>query len=171
MNDVPVAAISYAMQCEMRAAVKEAERRVLDEWNSAPRSMTVDSPEAKAYREAKAYWSPTKRKSHPLLAAKATARAAARDEVRARWAREKAQQETALPSHIERLSHGETVELDLELGVADPIKVERAAYVAKVIRTLSTGQQRNAEIEKLRVAFGAVPKAKKAAPAPGITPE
>lgn len=81
---------------EMRNAVKEAEQEAERQWRRAPRSQTVDSPEA---RVAGHHW------EHPLEKAKVAARAAARDELRARWAVEDAEAKAVidLPAHIVRM--------------------------------------------------------------------
>jgi hypothetical protein len=63
---------------------------------------TVDSPEVKAWNALPIYKA---RPLHPLYAAMALARAAARDELRARWADEdKAEAAVDLPAHITRLT-------------------------------------------------------------------
>jgi hypothetical protein len=88
-------------EAELRDAVKEAEQRVEDAWHCAPRSQTVDSPEVKAWKALPVYKS---RPLHPLDAAKAKARAAAREDIRARWAIEDAKEAAEYPLHITRIA-------------------------------------------------------------------
>jgi hypothetical protein len=95
---------SYLRAIELRQAVREAERRVADAWSQAPRSQTVDSPEVKAWEVAP----PHKPRLHPLAAAKQIARAAARAEVRARWAAEDAEQITLPSQHHPARTKGMT---------------------------------------------------------------
>ena len=84
---------------EMREAVRAAEKRVEYEWQYGPDALTRDSPEAQAYRASKG------RLKHPLEVAKAHSRAAAREVLRERWAREDredTEQQVELPPHITR---------------------------------------------------------------------
>jgi hypothetical protein len=85
---------------ELRHAVKEAERAVVEDWRRAP-----DHLKNEAYHAVP----PPKRgymRMGPLDIAKGEARSVAREELRAQWAREDAEAKVELPPHITRITTG-----------------------------------------------------------------
>jgi hypothetical protein len=103
-----------------RHAVRAAERLVEDQWHSAPRGLTVDSLEAKAWRAA-----PVWQGEHPLGKAKRLARENARAEFRARLVRERSErveQAIELPPHIARMTKEETAKLKATCMDLEPVK-------------------------------------------------
>ena len=107
-------------KADERDAVRAAERLVQCQWRSAPRGLTVDSPEAKAWRAA-----PVRQGAHPRPRAERLARENARAEFRARLARERAErakQMIELPTHITRMTKEETAELKAACLDLEPVK-------------------------------------------------
>jgi hypothetical protein len=104
--------MTAAEKDEERYLVKAAEEMVDRAWRRAPRAQTSDSPAAQAWRSrARAgssyelYRSPYY--GHPLHAAKAQARAAAREDYRAllyRERQERMERTVELPAHIARVA-------------------------------------------------------------------
>jgi hypothetical protein len=93
-----------------RDAVRTAEHRVVRQWHAAPRELTINSPEAKTWRNAPF----RQQREHPLGRAKRLARENARAEFRAQLARERAEraeQMIELPSHIARMTKEEAAKL------------------------------------------------------------
>ena len=108
-------------KADERDAVLTAEQLVERQWRSAPRGLTVDSPEAKAWRSTP-FWQQCE---HPLGRAKRLARENARAEFRARLARERAErakQMIELPTHITRMTKEETAELKAACLDLEPVK-------------------------------------------------
>jgi hypothetical protein len=103
-----------------RDAIRAAEQSVKRQWHSAPRGLTVDSPEAKAWRAA-----PVQRGEHPRARAERLARENARVEFRTRLAHERAErarQMIALPAHITRMTQAETAGLKAACLDLEPVK-------------------------------------------------
>ena len=105
-------------KADERDAVLTAEQLVERQWRSAPRGLTVDSPEAKAWRSTP-FWQQCE---HPLGRAKRLARENARAEFRAQLARERTEQMIELPSHITRMTQTETAKLKAACLDLEPIK-------------------------------------------------
>jgi hypothetical protein len=104
-------------KADERDAVRAAERLVQCQWRSAPRGLTVDSPETKAWRAA-----PVQKGEHPRARAERLARENARAEFRAQLARERAEQMIELPSHITRMTKKEAAELKAACLDLEPVK-------------------------------------------------
>lgn len=86
----------------LHKAEREAENRVEMEWAQAPRHLTFDSPEFKAWRAYMDAMGSRDYVPHPLHKAQEEARAAARAELRAQWAKEDNEPLAELPSHMSR---------------------------------------------------------------------
>jgi hypothetical protein len=84
--DTPVQPRNYDREAQMRRAIKKAEKQ-------------VDAARSPKWRAL-----PFEERMRMLDAAKAAARKAAREDLRARWAKEDATTEVAMPPHITRLS-------------------------------------------------------------------
>ena len=104
-------------KADERDAVLTAEQLVERQWRSAPRGLTVDSPETKAWRAA-----PVQKGEHPRARAERLARENARAEFRAQLARERAEQMIELPSHITRMTKKEAAELKAACLDLEPVK-------------------------------------------------
>jgi hypothetical protein len=130
----------YARDVEMREAVKAAEKAADDlahrEWlNSSPEQRRQLSEQRRAWERehgSRGYF----------------ARAAAREDLRTRWAREDAERATPLAPHITRILPGD-LPSDKNLNAA------REAYAVE-FRKLGFGARRN-EFSRLKQAIGRTP--------------
>jgi hypothetical protein len=128
----------YERDVEMREAAKAAEERAGREWSDR----RPHFPFTKGVSQQIEAW---ERENGSLDQWKAAARVAAREDLRARWAREDAERATPLAPHVTRITPE-------ELRKIESLNAKREAYVAEV-RTLDVNGRKD-ELRRLVQALG-----------------
>ena len=128
----------YERDVEMREAAKAAEERARREWLGR----RPHFPFTKGASQQIEAW---EREHGSLEQCEAAARVVAREDLRARWAREDAERATPLASHVTRITPDDLRKIEI-------LSAKREAYVAEV-RTLDANARKD-ELRRLVQALG-----------------